>query len=396
MRSRAGSGVKPSYLRSSTNAKLAKKPSLLAGTAPRAKCPKHRLSRSQYVQRGLPKCTGADACADSTANPVNQSGHSTRHSCPASGASGSTPLVRGDVLDGDERSVDDDEASFARADEGLGKLGAKEARRSRVSSTYRQAVAVKTPNPPRVGAASRFSTGTPAEPAGSQTPPPRAAFTPSGTDEARDMLNQFVRDGDVERGSIRDQARLLGRSVVRREHRRNDQEPCLATPPPLTCAITPAEQDEDGSAIAWRPFPGVVQPGQHRPRGPAWSRSGHHGAVQCWRQPGRISDLKLQNGWWPAAQVRRCSATASSSCPHQRTMTWQHHGYLATAAHLYADNTRRALIARTNVEEESWLPTGSISHIQGQHDRRNAKKQWMQCQHARTWVSHHWKHRPGT
>jgi hypothetical protein len=32
---------------------------------------------------------------------------------------------------------------------------------------------------------------------------------------------------DINRGVIRDQARLLGRCVVRREHHRNDQEPRL-------------------------------------------------------------------------------------------------------------------------------------------------------------------------
>jgi hypothetical protein len=43
------------------------------------------------------------------------------------------------------------------------------------------------------------------------------------------MVDQLMRD--IERGSMRDRARLLGRSVVRREHHRNDQEPRLVTPP---------------------------------------------------------------------------------------------------------------------------------------------------------------------
>lgn len=58
------------------------------------------------------------------------------------------------------------------------------------------------------------------------------------------MLDQLVRD--VERGTIRDQARLLGRSVVRGEHHRNDQaSPCHATP--LTCTISHAGQHGNGS-----------------------------------------------------------------------------------------------------------------------------------------------------
>jgi hypothetical protein len=56
-------------------------------------------------------------------------------------------LVRGDAVDGNERAVDDDEVSFAQADEGLLQPGAQETRTSRVSSTYRQAVAVEIPNP---------------------------------------------------------------------------------------------------------------------------------------------------------------------------------------------------------------------------------------------------------
>lgn len=104
--------------------------------------------------------------------------------------------------------------------------------RPRVSRRpYRQAVAVK--RPVKAG----------------QLAPPRAAFTPSGIDEPRDMLNQFMRD--IERGTLRDQARLLGRSVVRREHHRNTKASPRHTTP-LTCTITPAGQDANGSLVAHR------------------------------------------------------------------------------------------------------------------------------------------------
>lgn len=62
-----------------------------------------------------------------------------------------------------------------------------------------------------------------------ELPPPRTAFTPSCVEQPGNVLDQLMRD--LACGAVRDQARLLGRCVVRRERHRSDQEPRLVTYP---------------------------------------------------------------------------------------------------------------------------------------------------------------------
>lgn len=117
-------------------------------------------------------------------------------------------LVRVAAVDGDQRAVDDDEVPLAQADEGLlqagrpggqdleslvhvppgGRGGDPEPRRE-----LRQRLVLAQMHQRQQGLLKA-----------AQLAPPRAAFTPSGMDQPRNVLDQLMRD--VERGTIRDQA----------------------------------------------------------------------------------------------------------------------------------------------------------------------------------------------
>lgn len=142
-------------------------------------------------------------------------------------------FIGGNAVGGDQGAVDDDEVALAQHGQGLAQAGRP--RRENVEGLIDVA--------PRSGcgdteagrqggkrlALAQVHQHKQGLLEASQLPPPRTAFTPWCVDEPGNVLDQLMRD--VDRGTIRDQARLLGRCVARREHHRNDREPRLVAHP---------------------------------------------------------------------------------------------------------------------------------------------------------------------